>query len=809
MVTMAPCVARLPDKACASCNLTAAFASAFLLAFSWPSWTQSQPPTVISKPLFWCYGADRLEDIPYARRLGLNTFVVEMKAPATSEELARAKRTVLEAHEHGLGVIVALPLTLSELYTTSLSNSAYVKAASEYVRTVVGALREEPGIIGWATGDFLERDLKLSDAEFRDYLFSKYGSLERLREAWGVKVPTLASITINDTPTLDDDLPFQAGMPSVDLADFQANQYGEMMRFWAKLVREAAGGQGLLFTGRVTLYRSIPAVPDEYDVVVVSMPPELLERDRLTHNVQAVDIARRGGKRRVIPCLRLFVPGEDRLLSLNQALCEWMAQAAVHGAEGACFEAPPEVLGDPLVQQQWRQALAWAAQQPAWESRPQGAAALLYEPYADGFLALGVPVYGYIKGLSNREPSDFINTFKQGTRYGLLDYLSLADLSTADLSRYGVLFAPLALDLPDDAQQRLTEYVSRGGVLVADIGAGFVQAGSWAAIPPGLASLFGVSGFAEMKSLAGNLTIHQPHWALPSLPSGLSTTGDFEGGVPGRKIGAYAVSSWAGFTLMSKEIVPVARLAMSVTEDRQPLFCGIIARDTGTGATLFATHRLWSNWLPHHRLFVPFHADLWQRRARIELLDAPFVAPPMVISENADGKVVLYNPGSANRTQIALYAAEHRLFEGAVCQFTSLLKDRGGLRSGGVLATVDVPAHWSIVLTPSPIQLRPYEGSAAACLVHNDADGIELVVAGDGAGPVGRPGQLDVSAGAPQRIRITVSSGRYLIEPSSTHVLRGSDLNNSPIEERLTADAAGTLSFDLTVQGAKVRITPS
>jgi hypothetical protein len=782
----------------------AAFA---LLPMVLPSVGQEAP----AQPFLWAYGADNLGSLPYAKGLGLNTVMLELKAPLTSEELTRAKVTVKEAGEYGLQVIVGMPLTLSEQYSTSLGNSRYVKGVSDYVRQTVPALIDEPNVIGWATGDYLERDLKLADGEFQAYVLHKYGSMDALGDVWGLKVSSQAELTIENTPKLDDELPFAAGLPSVDLADFQALKYREMMQFWADLVRDVTGGKGLLFTGRVTLYRSLPSVPDAYDVIVVSMPPELLERDRATHNVQAIDIARRGGRRRVIPCLRLFVPGEDEKLSLGQAVSEWAMEAALHGADGLSFEAPPETLADLLVQKQWKEALAWMVDQPAWRSRPRGTAAILYEPYAEGFSSLEVPIYGYIKGLSSREPSDLINSLKQGTRYGLMDYLTLADVTRGDLDRYGVIFAPMALSLPDDAQQRLEEYVKGGGVFVADIGVGFEQSGSWQVLPPRLAQLFGIPGFHDMKGLAGNLTIHQPHPALPSLPSGASTTGDFVSGTPGRKVGsgAYAVSGWAGSALIPDGTVPFARLAMSATEDKKPLFAGVVARNTGAGTAFLATHRLWSSWLPQHRLFEPFHSDLWERRARIELLDARFIAPAMEISENEEGSVFLYNRGQAQRIQVALFAAQHRLFAGAVCQFTSRLVEPTGLRTGAVLATLDMPPHTSVEVTATPIEVRPYGDAVTACLTRYEPEGTELAIAGEGSGPSGRPGQLSISHGTEEGVRIIVKSGAYPITPASKHKVCVTETGGETREDVLTADDEGRLRIEATVATARITIAPA
>ncbi|MBM3500467.1 MAG: hypothetical protein FJX74_17555, partial [Armatimonadetes bacterium] len=529
-----------------------------------------------------------------------------------------------------------------------------------------------------------------------------------------------------------------------------------------------------------------------------------------THNVQALDIARGLRNRRVVPCLRLFLPGDDEALQIGQALREWMMQAAVHGASGVCFEAPPEVLGDPVVQAQWREALAGVRDQPAWRSRPRGTVAILYEPYADGFAALQVPVYGFIKGLSLREPSDLINALKQGTRYGSVDYLRPTDLASADLDRYGVILAPMALSLPDDAQRRLEDYVAGGGVLVADIGAGFAQTGSWAALPSRLATLFGVSPFRELKNLTGNLAIQRPHPALPSLPPGATTTGDFEGAVRGRRTGAgaYAMNGWTGFAELPEGVLPFARLAMSVTEDKRPTVAGVFVRDVGLGSAFFATHRLWASWMPQHRLWEPFHADLCARRARLELLDARFVAPEMAICESDGESVFLYNPGRSQRVQVALHAARHRLFGGAVCQFTSRLVDLAGLRTGAVLATLDVPERASWELAPSPVEVRPYEGVTTAGFARYDASGIEVAVAGDGSVPAGRPGQLSVSRGRPQRVRITVGSGAYVVEPGSHHRVRLVEERGETSEDVLSADDRGQLRIETTVAAARLEIAP-
>lgn len=781
-----------------------------LLSFLGPAPAQEEAAPTPDGPFLWAYGSDNLRDVPYVAALGLNTLFLEMKSPADAVEMSRARVTIQEAHGQGLGVIVGLPLTLPEQHRASLDNPAYVAAVVDYVVRVVGGLRDEPGVIGWATGDHLERHLSLSDSGFQAYLLTKYGSVEGIQQAWGVDVRSLLGITLEKTPLLDDDLPFKAGMPSVDLADYSAGSYRRIMEFWADVVRDASGGHGLLFTGRVALYRSLVSIPDAYDVIVTVMPPQLLEPDWQTHNVHQLDIARRGGRRRAMPCLRLPHPLNDAEHFSARRLEEWMMQAALHGATGVCFEGTPETLADFRVQEQWSEGLEWVGEQGVWGTKPKGAAAIIYEPYADGFISLNVPVYGYIKNMSPREPSDLMNAFRLGTRYGLVEYLTRDDLANADLEEYSFVAAPMALDLPDAAQLQLTQYVAGGGVLVADLGAGYVQSGSWQRLPPGLAGLFGVEGFGEMKALAGNLTIHQAHPVLPSLRSGAQTTGDFETGTHGRRtgVGDYAVNSWAGFTPLHHGTVPLARLSMSVTDKGQPTFAGVLARDTGTGTALFATHRLWTAWMPGHGLWEAFHGELFQRRAQVELLNAPFMAPAVQIVGCEDGAAVLYNAGKGRRVQAALFEGEHRLLSGGVCQFSARFVDGSGLRTGGVLATVDLPQHGAVALAPTPILIKPYSGASTALLERYTAQSVRLLLSGDDSTPTGDYGAARPSAGAAQRIRLTLGSGEYEVAPRSRHRVTVANVGAERESRIVRADGAGRIVAELSVATARVGISP-
>jgi hypothetical protein len=268
------------------------------------------------------------------------------------------------------------------------------------------------------------------------------------------------------------------------------------------------------------------------------------------------------------------------------------------------------------------------------------------------------------------------------------------------------------------------------------------------------------------------------------------------------------VNGWAGFTLLAPGTVPFARLAMSVTEDKQPTFAGVVVRDTGSGTAVFATHRLWSSWVPGHQLFDEFHADLWQRRATVEVIGSPFVSPPVLTVESEEGAVFLYNPHRGVRLQLALYSAAHRVYSNAVCQFSARMVDDSGLRSGGVLATADVPEHSSMELAPIPIQVRPHSGVASAAAEQYTPERIQLLVAGDGSAPSGRSGELTVTRGNRQSVRLTIASGKYEVEPGSKHRLRAADELDRSTDKTLRADGEGRLQTDLQVERARVLIEP-
>ena len=207
-------------------------------------------------------------------------------------------------------------------------------------------------------------------------------------------------------------------------------------------------------------------------------------------------------------------------------------------------------------------------------------------------------------------------------------------------------------------------------------------------------------------------------------------------------------------------------------------------------------------------MFNEFHADLWQRRARVELLGAPFVAPSVLIAECDDGTVFLYNPVRRVRVEVALYGAEHRLSSNAVCQFAARLVDETGLRTGGVLATVEVPGHASLEVAPTPILVRPYAGVSSAAVEHYGEDRIRLIVGGDGSAPFGKPGELQVSRGTRQNVRLTVASGEYEVTPDSKHLLRAADEFDRSTEKVLTGDEEGRLRVDLQVERARIAIEP-
>ncbi|HEY3398289.1 MAG TPA: hypothetical protein VGM19_11610 [Armatimonadota bacterium] len=777
----------------------------------------------------WLYGLQGSAAPETALRLGLTTLYLPVTTSVS--DLEDCRRVVATAHQAGLQVIIALPC-LSAKQPADPWDPAFREDAGARLRTVVRQLQAEPGVDAWAVADYPERELQLTPTDFQAFLQTRYPSLPALNAAWGSAFPTWGDITPTTARALDAQQPFAVGRASIEVADFQADGLHRLLAFWADEVRGLDPTRPL-FTGRLALYRSLVSVPDSYRYVVPEMPVEVLEADLLSQNVQAVDLARQGGAREVVPSLRLPVP-PDPNYATGRTLARWLREAALHGARGAAVDGLTRLRDNPSsadVTEKLTAALRSVA--GAFCVRPRCRLAILYEPYAEGLAVEKLPVYGYLAGLAPGEPSLLMQTLRLGGCYGLVDYLSRDQLVSADLGGYSAILAPTALRLPPEVQGKLRTYVERGGRFVCDLGAGLFETGAWLALPPDLARICGVTAFGALDTRAGDLNFNAPSPVFPSLIPPAHTRG-FAKPRPERFTGTpNELRTWTfeglmGFvnlapgarplgviTALVKQPAPAAppgqgnaalRAAQLAEQQRSTQFAGLMAQPYGQGWALYCTTTLWARWDPSDPLFAAFHNDLWAPRARFQL------------DRSAGGAPVEFCPGEesvsllnvTDRAQTALVTAlsdDNRLYDGALAQVAPL---PGRLVGPAALRlTWDLAAGQLLTAPCRPVAVQPLGSTALAFLNSYSAAGISLEVAGPGA-LVSRDLQRHrtFSAGQAVDLQVAVSDGEYRVAPGSWHTVTVDRGFGAPLVSTVAANEDGVLLLPLNVRRARIEIAP-
>jgi len=828
--------------------------------------TPAQARRLPGAPYFFVYGLQRPAEVGAAvQALGCNVILLRLPEAEQDLDLKAARLVFSQASANGAQVVVALPTCLASRTTTRLSDALYRSTLAAYVRTVVPLFASEPALLGWATDDYLEKELDPTDADFAAFLTARYGSVADLNRRWGSRFTWVAGATMERAlaPAMDGapsapapvpggavaptaaqgdplEVPPQWGIAGLDLAEFRRQVFHDLMAFWAELIR-GQDPDHLLFTGRVSLYRSLVSMPEAYDVVLPEVSPEVLEQDQLTHNVQAVDMARHQGQA-VIPVLRLSPPPKDLTQPPElRPLDQWMVVAALHGASGAAFQDYGRLAGDPATPRELAKAIAHVrAQRDLYCGEPRGEVAILYEPFADGFEVLNTPIYGYLRQMSNGEPTQLCASFRRGTRYGGVDYLAVEDVTRRNLDRYAAIFAPICPRLPPEAETALVEYVRRGGALVADLGLGAAETGSWLQVPDRLLGLFGLQQLRRITATCGNFRTCATHPAFPSIGGGVESQGDFNAlASRGTRVGGRSVDgAVAGWVATA---VPTTREATWAIVDCEDLFAGdpssppprvvpglapdpgrfafsgIFVHPVGTGVGVFATFRLWAHWLPEHRMYQEFHQDLWERRLRYELLGEPFLPEALEMVAQEDDGLLLYNRGARRAVHVAAYAADHRAYRGAVALFSAAALASGGRRSGAALLTVGIPAASAVYLQPVPLRLRPVVGNCAAAIQRYDRECVSGLLGGNGAQPGARvepeaiasgEGAI-ITPGGENAVRLTLHSGPYPVAPGSTHRLTLVGQDGQTRTEVLQATAEGALDAEVDVTLVRFDIRPA
>ena len=765
-------------------------------------------------PFTFVYGLDSGGTPDDLKAFGVNTLYVDLQ-PDEAADLGPVRQQIAEASAAGYHVIVGIPTTSFETLRVSPYSEAYVAAVCRQIDEVVTVLRDEPGVSAWATGHRLEKFISYRNGDFQQFLQMRYGSLESLNQHWNVLHRTWTGIREASALELASDETFGFGRPAVDAADYRVHAFEQVMQLWARRIKALDSSRPLL-TGCITLYSSIVAVPPEYDVIVVSMPPDIISPnfpgygDHVTHNVEAVDMARRGGRFEVIPVLRLPVAGQPGYAG---GLRDWVLEAHMHGACGVGLENWQRFADHPGMRRHTLEPLAEAWAQVDFSAAPRPTAAIIYSPYAEGYQIAGRPLYGHIKGFGNGEPSNLIHSLRMGTCFGLIDYLTADDLESAELDRYGVIIAPAALGVSEEQCRILGEYVKSGGALLGDLGMGLQQTGSWLHLTAPLQGVFGIRELVGGERQAGRLSVAGSVAELPHVKRGMRSSGTFRPLAPGGGSGAghlahaYSIGSNVAMASLTGGCVPLAIMSAEVADDDARLFSGLMCNDYGRGLGIFATHLLYSHWPLSDGLSTALHYDLMLRRADCELVDAPFLPEVMEVSVEAAGVRVL-NGGSRELThRVALYGQGDRLVADVVTM------NRAGYTAGEERQEIAVTLaeHSTRFFAFTQIVAQPYDAEVSAIVVERTPQRVELVVAGPGAvfAPSrGRPYRFTRPESS-VRVRFAVfEGGVYAVPAGSRHTVTVISSRNKTRRLEVVA-RGGAVTFTEEIVRGQVVIEPA
>lgn len=769
-------------------------------------------------PFFWAFGVTDPRHLDSYKALGLNLLWVDVRDESGAAD-ARALALIRAAEQQGLSVIVGLPTALGWLkerpdYALDPWDEAYVRALRGWLPQAVKTYGRSPSVVGWGTQHWPGSLINYSDAGFRAFLRRIYGSTEALNRAWGTEIRDLDGVRMADAAAHVDD-PLGVSRSSLEVAEYQRAAFGELLGLWASALREA-GAEGMLCTGRLRLFRSLLSVPPEYDCVVAD-PSVAGRADALADLLQGVQIARRGGQRRgvvTVPPPPASLGGPGHRARREATLADWVTNAGLRGASGVAFAQWLTLRGDNAVGQPLRSLLTASSTRRRFRTPPTATAAIVLSPYARGEGLGHQAVYGYLTDQARGEPGTLLRAFVEGTRYGQLDVLALDDLTQAELERYGCLLMPQPYRLSGEAQAALDAYMLKGGVVVADFGAGMYEAGSWMEMSPRLASMFGVAKVLRVSNAFGNrigaanARVAAGFPEFPSLSHGAQTTGSARG-----LNEQCAFAGWHSSVALSDAGRALAIIDTMHDEQFGLGVSGIVARRRGLGMGIYGTVRLWDAWAPDGPVFQAFHNDLLRRRARLQLLDAQELVPAWAaIGERGETIWVHNRSGDDRLVHVLATHAGNRAYFGAVAKASAQGLTPEATRRGAEILSINLAGGAVAEASALPLTIEPLADSTVVLPRAYTPGLVEFEVAGEGA-TVRRTadGSLKIRGVGRTEARLTLSSGAYRVDPGSRHEVTIRHAGGLEQERRqvLSADGQGSLRFVERLWHEVVTIKPA
>jgi len=633
------------------------------------------------------------------------------------------------------------------------------------------------------------------DADFRRFLTPRYPTLQALNQRWDFHFSRWEDVNIDVVERRNTERPNSSPPSLLELAQYRMGVPRTTLSWWIDQVRQM-DAHHLIFAGGQHSYRVLSGLPESVNGAFTECYPGVAEVDEESHNPHAIDIARHGNR-------YIALAGITAEHVTSAQLTHYCYLAALHGAAGIGIQDWSSLNRTEDLCAQLRTALDDLNRRALLNQTPTPRVAMVYCPYAPGKRTGGHALYGYLPGFISDGPGLFYFMLRQGTCYGQIDYLSPDDLSHNLLKTYHTILLLSALDIPESAQQALSDFMLDGGTVVADLGAGTMQAvGDYQQLPPKLMALFRVMKVAGLRETRLNLQVYRsPVPEFPGLISGLRTTGLGDGyAIVRTAMGMPIAGADLLFdTVASKQIVqpsprPYHPLPLTPTT-------GIFITRQGKGLALYAPFCLYQAWLPGFMLFEEFHRDLFGRGAAIAL-DFPidFLPTHAAVATFADGRIALWGQDESH--------VSARLLDNPRREIYTLPDGWCELSAEGTRLCC---AHGGFHLAErAPITLDPVPFTVRAAVTQNSEKGLVIDLNADDDYRA-RPVTLHIGSGA-----TAIASGMYAIAPGSSHQVTVVDGDHGGIQQ-LQADNLGILRLTvpahshilITAQTAVVDTKPS
>ncbi len=617
----------------------------------------------------------------------------------------------------------------------------------------------------------------LVDTDFQTYLKTRYDSIATLNRELGFSFPSWDVIRLQTILNREQERPNSAPLAVLEVARYRMLQTRDLLDWWVKQVR-AEDKEHLIFAGAQQSYRTLSSLPPSVNGALTECYPGVTEMDLDGHNAHALDIARHGN--RCIVLAGISADTDD-----SGQFANYLYLAALHGASGLCVQNWTRLHANANHRLALSAALADMAARNLLGRESCAHTAIVYSPYLPGFMGGRTGLYGYLASTMYLGSSGLFFALRNGTSYGQIDYLAPDDLCTQPLSGYGAIVLPSVLDLPDNAQLALRRYVDTGGLAVADLGLGTLQAnGNEHYLPVLMSDLFGVTVAPGIQEVRLNLSVYRAHPAFPSLLQGLCTTGLNHGAQITRIVSVVpAMGTDLLFTPVSGQPAVIHPTPRPYATLPSVLTRGFFVHPFGHGCACFAPFPLYQWWSPGCMLFEEFHRDLFGRSSEV-MLDRPidFLPDNAGVAAYEDGSVAVWTKDQTVPAASVPNPMRHVYqVDGGQCR---LFPDHTAFvfTSAGYHLAEPLPAF--VYPTTFPVNVTATLVNAKSLVFELDTD----------------------DENATQPVKLRFSTGTYPIDPGSRHQVTVVTPTGG-IVDTLTADADGWLT--LTVPAARAQITLS